>query len=56
MVTSAGRIIIAAAGGEEKKAKIEISLLAPGTQYRSTTDAKGYSSWVIDTVSLLLPA
>ena len=35
---------------DEKKAKLEISLLAPGTHYRSTTDAKGYSSWIVDTV------
>ena len=54
MVTSAGRIIIAAAGGEEKKAKMDISLLSPGTQHRSTTDAKGHSSWIVDTVSILL--
>jgi 3-phosphoinositide dependent protein kinase-1 len=50
MVTSSARIILAAASGEEKKAKVEISLLAPGTQYRSTTDSKGSSSWVVDTV------
>ncbi|EEH44621.1 AGC/PDK1 protein kinase [Paracoccidioides brasiliensis Pb18] len=49
MVTSAGRVIIAPAGGEEKKAKMDISLLAPGAQYRSTTDAKGFSSWIVDT-------
>lgn len=51
MITSSARIIIAAAGGEEKKAKVEISLVAPGTQYRSTTDSKSFSSWVVDTVS-----
>ena len=51
MVTSSGRIILAAASGDEKKAKLEISLLAPGTHYRSTTDAKGLSSWIVDTVS-----
>ncbi|KAJ5174648.1 Serine/threonine-protein kinase PKH2 [Penicillium canariense] len=49
MVTSAGRIILAAAGGDEKKAKLEIPLLEPGTHYRSTTDAKGHSSWIVDT-------
>lgn len=51
MVTSSGRIILAAASGDEKKAKLEISLVAPGTHYRSTTDAKGHSSWIVDTVS-----
>ncbi|KAJ5103481.1 Serine/threonine-protein kinase PKH2 [Penicillium argentinense] len=49
MVTSSGRIILAASGGDEKKSKLEISLLAPGTHYRSTTDAKGHSSWIVDT-------
>lgn len=53
MVTSAARIILAAAGGEEKKAKLEINLLAPGTQYRSSTDSKGSSSWVVDTVRMI---
>jgi 3-phosphoinositide dependent protein kinase-1 len=51
MVTSSARIILAAAGGEEKKAKLELSLLAPGTQYRRTADSRGFSSWVVDTVS-----
>ncbi|KAI9928918.1 hypothetical protein ASPWEDRAFT_128737 [Aspergillus wentii DTO 134E9] len=49
MVTSSARIIMAAAGGDEKKSKLEISLLAPGTQYRTTTDSKGFSSWIVDT-------
>ncbi|CAI7655746.1 Serine/threonine-protein kinase PKH2 [Penicillium manginii] len=49
MVTSSGRIILAASGGDEKKSKLEIPLLAAGTHYRSTTDAKGHSSWVVDT-------
>jgi len=50
MVTSSGRIILAASGGDEKKSKLEIPLCAPGTHYRSTTDAKGHSTWVVDTV------
>lgn len=50
MVTSSGRIIMVASGGDEKKAKLEVSLLAPGTHYRSSTDAKGVSSWIVDTV------
>ncbi|KAL5365443.1 Pkinase-domain-containing protein [Aspergillus floccosus] len=49
MVTSSGRIIMAAAGGDEKKAKLELSLLAPGTHYRTSTDAKGMSCWIVDT-------
>jgi 3-phosphoinositide dependent protein kinase-1 len=51
MVTSSGRIIMAAAGGDEKKSKSEISLLQPGTQFSTQTDAKGCVSWTIDTVS-----
>ncbi|KAJ5326965.1 uncharacterized protein N7506_010067 [Penicillium brevicompactum] len=49
MVTSSARIIMAASGGDDKKVKLEISLLAPGTSYRSTTDSKGISSWIVDT-------
>ncbi|KAJ5577646.1 Serine/threonine-protein kinase PKH2 [Penicillium hispanicum] len=49
MVTSSARIILVAAGGDEKKTKLEISLLAPGTHWRTTTDAKGHSSWIVDT-------
>jgi 3-phosphoinositide dependent protein kinase-1 len=55
MVTSSGRIIIAPAGGDEKKAKFEIPLLSPNTDYSSSTDAKGITQWVVDTVSLALP-
>ncbi len=51
MVTSSGRIIMAAAGGDEKKSKSEISLLQPGTQFSTQTDAKGCVSWTVDTVS-----
>ncbi len=53
MITSSGRIIMAAAGGDEKKAKMELSLLAPGTHYRTSTDAKGVSCWIVDTVRIL---
>ncbi|KAL4870960.1 hypothetical protein BDV12DRAFT_40963 [Aspergillus spectabilis] len=49
MITSSGRIIMAPAGGEEKKTKLELSLLAPGTHYRTSTDAKGVSCWIVDT-------
>lgn len=51
MVTSSGRIIIAPAGGEEKKSKYEIGLLSPGTEYSSSTDAKGVTQWIVNTVS-----
>ncbi|EFQ98596.1 AGC/PDK1 protein kinase [Nannizzia gypsea CBS 118893] len=49
LVTSAGRVIIVPAGGEDKRSKMDITLLSPDTQYRSITDSKGYSSWAIDT-------
>lgn len=51
LVTSSGRIIVVAAGGDDKKPKLDVSLLAPEVQYRSTTDMKGHSSWIVDTVS-----
>jgi 3-phosphoinositide dependent protein kinase-1 len=53
MITSSARILIAAAGGEEKKAKMEISILAQGVSWRTTQDAKGMTSWIVDTVRLL---
>ncbi|EFE38658.1 hypothetical protein TRV_06647 [Trichophyton verrucosum HKI 0517] len=55
LVTSAGRVIIVPAGGEDKRPKMDIMLLNPDTQYRSITDSKGYTSWAIDTVSSQKP-
>lgn len=49
MVTSSGRVMLAPAGGEEKKAKQEISLLTPDCTWRTQTDAKGQAVWCIDT-------
>ncbi|OKL60435.1 hypothetical protein UA08_03999 [Talaromyces atroroseus] len=49
MITSSARIIITAATGDEKRVKLEISLLTPQTTYRSTVDAKGSASWIVDT-------
>ena len=51
MVTSSGRIVLCPAGGEEKRAKQEISLLAPDCVWRSQIDAKGQAVWCVDTVS-----
>ncbi|KAJ0125323.1 serine/threonine-protein kinase ksg1 [Diaporthe amygdali] len=48
MVTSSGRIVLAPAGGEEKKAKQEISLLAPDCAWRTQVDVKGQVVWCID--------
>lgn len=50
MVTSSARVIVAAAGGEEKKSKLEIGLLSPGTEVTTTTDSKGVTNWVVNTV------
>lgn len=55
MITSSGRIIMAASGGDEKKTKTELSLIAPGTHYRTSTDSKGVSCWIVDTVSTQVP-
>jgi 3-phosphoinositide dependent protein kinase-1 len=53
MITSSARIIIAASGGDEKKAKMEISLLGPGTTWKSFKDNKQLTSWCVDTVRLV---
>ncbi|CAK7241934.1 MAG: serine/threonine protein kinase [Sporothrix thermara] len=49
MVTSSGRIVFAPAGGDEKKAKQEISLLNSDCAWRTQTDAKGQPVWCVDT-------
>jgi len=54
MITSSGRIVLAPAGGEEKRAKQEISLLALDCVWRSQIDAKGQAVWCVDTVRLIL--
>lgn len=51
MVTSSGRILFAATGGDEKKTKSEISLLASECNWRSQTNVKGQATWSVDTVS-----
>ncbi|GKT49463.1 putative 3-phosphoinositide-dependent protein kinase 2 [Colletotrichum spaethianum] len=53
MVTSSGRILMAPAGGEEKRAKQEISLLAPDCSWRTQLDVKGQTVWCVDAVSIL---
>jgi 3-phosphoinositide dependent protein kinase-1 len=40
---------MAAAGGEEKKTKSEISLLASECSWRTQIDAKGQEVWCVDT-------
>lgn len=51
MITSSGRIVLAPAGGEEKRAKQEISLLAGDCTWRTQVDVKGQQVWCVDTVS-----
>ena len=51
MITSSGRIVLAPAGGEEKRAKQEISLLGSDCVWKSQVDAKGQMVWCVDTVS-----
>lgn len=51
MVTSSGRIVLAPAGGEEKRTKQELSLLSSDCTWRSQQDAKGQLVWCVDTVS-----
>ncbi|KAI0156410.1 kinase-like domain-containing protein [Xylariaceae sp. FL1272] len=48
LITSSGRIILAPSGGEDKKAKQEISLLAPDCSWKTQTDAKGQAVWCVD--------
>ncbi|KAK3372883.1 kinase-like domain-containing protein [Lasiosphaeria ovina] len=49
MITSGGRIVLAPSGGEEKRAKQEISLLAPDCVWKSQIDAKGQPVFCVDT-------
>ena len=57
LITSAGRIILAPSGGDEKKAKTEISLLASDCTWRMLEPINGKEGkdkgpgWCVDTVS-----
>ncbi|KAF3766369.1 Pkinase-domain-containing protein [Cryphonectria parasitica EP155] len=48
MITSSGRVVLAPAGGGEKKAKTEISLLTADCSWRTQIDVKGQVVWCID--------
>lgn len=52
IVTSSGRIVMAPAGGEDKRTKQELSILAPDCTWRTQHDAKGQLVWCVDTVSI----
>ncbi|KAK4891884.1 serine/threonine protein kinase [Elasticomyces elasticus] len=49
LITSAARVVIAEAGGNQKKAKMELSLLSGGTSWKSYVDVKGLTAWQLDT-------
>ncbi|KAF2675045.1 Pkinase-domain-containing protein [Microthyrium microscopicum] len=49
MVTSSGRIVLAASGGDEKKAKMEIPLVGQSITWKSFQDSKGLTQWCVDT-------
>ncbi|KAG7150795.1 SWI/SNF and RSC complexes subunit ssr3 like protein [Verticillium longisporum] len=49
MITSSGRIVLAPAGGEDKRAKQEISLLAPECSWKTQVDVKGQTVWCVNT-------
>jgi 3-phosphoinositide dependent protein kinase-1 len=48
MITSNARVLMCAAGTNDKKLKEELSLLTPGCTYRSFQDAKGLTAWLIE--------
>lgn len=52
LITSNARVILAPAGGNEKKIKMEIPLVSPGCSWKSYVDARGLTAWSIDTVSI----
>lgn len=51
LITSKGRVVVCAAGGNDKRIKTEISLLAGS--WRSFVDVKGLTGWQYDNVSLI---
>ena len=51
LITSRARLLIAAAGGNEKKAKMEINCLASDAAWRPYVDTKGLTAFQLDTVS-----
>lgn len=52
MITSSARVLMVAAGGDEKKTKSEISLIAANCAWKKVQDSKGLNHWSIDTVGL----
>ena len=50
MITSSARVLMVAAGGDEKKTKSEISLIAANCAWKKVQDSKGLNHWSVDTV------
>lgn len=50
MITSNARVLMCAAGTNDKKLKEEVSILAPGCSWRSFQDSKGLTAWLVETV------
>jgi len=53
MITSSGRVLMCAAGTNDKKLKEEVSLLSAGCAWRSYQDSKGLTAWLIETVCVV---
>lgn len=50
MITSNARVLMCAAGTNDKKLKEEVSLMAPGCTWKSFQDSKGLTAWLVETV------
>ncbi|KAF2449549.1 Pkinase-domain-containing protein [Karstenula rhodostoma CBS 690.94] len=49
MITSNARVLMCAAGTNDKKLKEEVSILASGCSWRSFQDSKGLTAWLVET-------
>ncbi|KAF2243634.1 serine/threonine protein kinase-like protein [Trematosphaeria pertusa] len=49
MITSNARVLMCAAGTNDKKLKEEVSLLSPGCTWRGFQDSKGLTAWLVET-------
>ncbi|KAI4677162.1 uncharacterized protein J4E88_006969 [Alternaria novae-zelandiae] len=49
MITSNARVLMCAAGTNDKKLKEEVSLLSAGCAWRSFQDSKGLTAWLVET-------
>lgn len=50
MITSNARVLMCAAGTNDKKLKEEVSLLASGCSWKGFQDSKGLTAWLVETV------